>query len=109
MKKTVAILFQTIPIIIMIGLIPFISSDLVLTGLYVAIIICALIIKREQGDFTMLLLGFLVMIVCEYFFVTTGVETFTRNSLFNTMPLWLPFLWAYGFVVMKRGIKILGY
>jgi len=35
------------------------------------------------------------------------VETFVRNSLFGLMPLWLPFLWGYGFVAIKRGIKIL--
>ncbi len=47
------------------------------------------------------------MIISEYLFIKTGVETFTRNSLFGLMPLWLPFLWAYAFVVIKRAIKIL--
>jgi hypothetical protein len=43
----------------------------------------------------------------EFIFIQTGVEVFQRNSLFDLMPLWLPFLWAYGFVVMKRSIVLL--
>ena len=43
----------------------------------------------------------------EYFFIKTGVKTFNRNTLFNIMPLWLPFLWAYVFVAIKRIIIFL--
>ena len=49
------------------------------------------------------------MIIAEYFFVSTGAETFLRKSLFGIMPLWLPFIWAYAFVAMKRAINILNY
>jgi hypothetical protein len=47
------------------------------------------------------------MIVSEYLFIKTGVETFNRTTLFGLMPLWLPFLWAYGFVAIKRSTEIL--
>ena len=47
------------------------------------------------------------MILSEMIFISTGVEIFVRNTLFGLMPLWLPFLWGYGFVAIKRGIKIL--
>lgn len=49
------------------------------------------------------------MIISEFFFVSTGVETFVRNTLFGIMPIWLPFLWGYGFVDIKRAIQILDY
>lgn len=91
----------------MIGLIPFVGNDYLLAGLYIAIIAIALIIKREPKDITILIFGFFVMIASEYLFVSTGVETFNRNSLLGVMPLWLPFLWAYGFVAIKRGADIL--
>lgn len=91
----------------MIGLIPLVQNDYFLTIIYVAIITISLLIKREHRDFFFLIFGFFVMIVSEYIFVSTGVETFTRNSLFGLMPLWLPFLWAYGFLAMKRAIVIL--
>ena len=56
----------------------------------------------------LLVFGFFAMIASEYLFISTGVEKFERNSLLGLMPLWLPFLWAYGFVAIKRAISILG-
>jgi hypothetical protein len=47
------------------------------------------------------------MIISEFFFISTGVETFVRDSLCGMMPLWLPFLWAYAFVAMRRAMIIL--
>ncbi len=101
------ILLNAVPVILMIILIPFIINDYLLTGIYVLIIAAAFLIKYEQKDFLFLFSGFFIMLASEYFFISTGVETFVRNSLFGIMPLWLPFLWAYAFVVMKRIIVIL--
>ncbi len=107
MNKILQILINTIPIIIMIGLIPLVANDYLLTAIYAAIIIAALAVKRNRNDILVLIFGFFIMIVAEYFFVMTGVETFRRNTLFGLMPLWLPFLWAYGYVAIKRAIEIL--
>jgi len=103
----VQILVNTIPIIIMIGLIPLVANDYLLTAIDAIIIIIALAVKRNKNDITVLIFGFFIMIVAEYFFVMTGVETFSRNTLFGLMPLWLPFLWAYGYVAIKRAVEIL--
>lgn len=107
MNKILPIFIQSLPILLMIALIPMVANDYLLTALYVVIIAIALYIKLEKNDITILLFGFAIMIVFEYIFISTGVEKFVRNSLFGLMPLWLPFLWAYGFVAIKRGIKIL--
>ena len=107
MNKILQILINTIPIIIMIGLIPLVANDYLLTAIYAAIIIAALAVKRNRNDILVLIFGFFIMIVAEYFFVMTGVETFRRNTLFGLMPLWLPFLWAYGYVAIKRAVEIL--
>ncbi len=106
-SKIIKILIQTIPIYIMVGLIPLITNDYILTGVYMATIALALFIKKERGDFIFLSVGFFAMIFFEWIFLSTGVEIFLRNSLFGIMPLWLPFLWAYAFVVMRRSAKIL--
>ncbi|MDP2598951.1 MAG: hypothetical protein Q8P49_03920 [Candidatus Liptonbacteria bacterium] len=107
-KKSKLILPNTLPLIIMIALIPIVQNDYLLTGIYCAIITIFLNIRREPGDITVFFFGFFIMAVSEYFFIGTGVETFTRNSLFGIMPLWLPFLWGYGFVAIKRSVKVLG-
>lgn len=107
MNKVQKIFLNTVPILIMIGLIPLIHNDYTLTLLYILIITISLLIKREKGELTIGVFGFFFMIVSETIFISTGVETFTRNSLFGLMPLWLPFLWGYGFIAIKRGAQIL--
>ncbi len=103
----IKIIASALPIVLMIGLIPFVDNDYLLTGAYIVIIVAWMMTKREKNDFLFLLFGFFAMIISEYFFVSTGVEAFTRNSLLGVMPLWLPFLWAYAFVAIKRSIVIL--
>ena len=92
-NKAYKIFLNTIPILVMIGLIPLVKNDYILTGIYVAIILVALLVKRERNDLLILVFGFFIMIASEYLFISTGVETFQRNSLLGLMPLWLPFLW----------------
>ena len=105
-NKIINIVLNIIPIFVMIGLIPIIQNDYLLTVVYIGIILISFFIKKEKGDVFIFIFGFFVMIISEIIFVSTGVETFVRNTLFGLMPLWLPFLWGYGFVAIKRGIKI---
>lgn len=107
MKKFQQILLNIIPVLLMIGLIPAVLNDYWLTAVYALIILVALIVKKDKNDILIFIFGFFIMIVSEYLFVSTGVETFQRNSLFDLMPLWLPFLWGYGFIVIRRVTKIL--
>lgn len=106
-NKALKIVISIIPILIMIGLIPLIKNDYWLALIYAVIIITSWAIKYEKGEYIFLLFGFFAMTISEYFFVSTGVETFNRHSLFALMPIWLPPLWGYGFVVMRRSINIL--
>ena len=108
LKKSFLVFFNATPVILMIALIPYIRNDYLLTAVYVFIIGVALLFKRDKYDITFLLFGFIIMTASEYFFIKTGVETFSHKSLLGVMPLWLPFLWSYGFVAIKRSAKILG-
>ena len=108
MKKIIRIFLNAIPVLLMIGLIPFVPDDGVLTAVYCAIVIIAFLVERTRHDWPVFLFGFFAMALFEWFFISTGVERFNRNSLFGIMPLWLPFLWAYGFVAISRSVKILG-
>lgn len=106
-KKKSEIILNTIPILIMIGLIPVILNDYYLSLIYVGIIAISFLFKKEKNDIKIFIFGFFAMIISEIIFTSTGVEIFIRNSLFGLMPIWLPLLWGYSFVVMKRVIKIL--
>jgi|SRR3989344_1122626 len=107
MNKIIRIFVNALPVLIMIGLIPLIQNDYVLTLVDALIILACLAYKRVKNDFLSLVFGFFMITFFEYIFVSTGVETFNRNTLFGIMPLWLPVLWAYGFVAIKRSIEIL--
>ena len=106
-NKAVKIALEIFPIVLMIAFIPFINDDYLLTGIFLLIIIISLTIKRESKDILIFIFGFIVMIFFEFIFINGGVETFNRKSLFGIMPLWLPFLWGYAFIVIKRGVKAL--
>lgn len=108
MKKILNIIKEAIPVVIMIALIPIVSNDYYLTLIYLGIILISLTIKRQRNDLTFLIFGFVALAISEYFFIKTGVEIFARQSLLGVMPLWLPVLWAYAFVAIKRSIMILG-
>lgn len=108
MPKIRTVVLYAIPIALMIGLIPFIKNDYLLAAVYLVFIIALLLIKREKHDLLSLIFGFVAITGSELFFVRTGVETFTRNTLFGFIPFWLPFLWAYAFVTIKRSLNILG-
>ena len=105
-KKITNLILNILPISIMIWLIPIVKDDYLLTLFYVVIILVSLFIKKYNKDATVFILGFFVMLFCEYIFLTTKVEVFERNSLLGIMPLWLPFLWGYGFVTIRRVMKI---
>ncbi len=107
MKKNKEIILNTFPILIMIGLIPIIFNDYWLGLSYVVVIMISFAIKYTKNDLLFFFFGLFVMTIFEYIFISTGVEVFQRNSLFGLMPLWLPILWGYGFVVIKRTIEIL--
>lgn len=107
MKKLVKILAYIIPILLMILLITLIQNDYILAFVYIIFIIGLLFYKKEKNDFIFIIFWFFWMLISESIFIKTGVETFTRNSLFWIMPIWLPFLWSYSILTMKRIINIL--
>lgn len=107
MEKLVKIAIILVPVALMIGLIPYVQNDYLLVFIYALIIIVMLPRLNEKNDTLAFMVGLLGMTISEYFFVSTGVETFTRNSLFGVMPAWLPLLWGYGFVAIKKVVTIL--
>ncbi len=101
------IVANALPVAGMILLIPFIRNDYVLTGIYACVIVAALAIQRDRRDRVFIAFGLIASFFAEAFFISTGVETFERNSLLGVMPLWLPFLWAYIFFAIRRAVMAL--
>jgi hypothetical protein len=93
----------------MVALIPFIKNDYFLSLVYLVIICAAFLFRYERGEATLLFLGAAIMFIFELLFISTGVETFNRTTLMGKMPVWLPVLWGFGFVHIKRVVKALKY
>ncbi len=93
------------PVLFMIALIPFVQNDLSLAGIYI-VIIAVSAIRYTHKDLAFLIFGLVIVTLCEYLFLKTGVETFERRTLFGIMPIWLPLLWAYVFVAIKRSVLV---
>ena len=107
MKKIYKIFLIAVPVLVMMGMIPLIKNDYLLSVAFVVISGISLLIKRRPKELPVFIIGFFLMTFFEYIFVMTGVEVFYRNTLFGVMPIWLPLLWAYGFVAMDRAVKVL--
>lgn len=50
MKKTIGILLAALPVLVMIGLIPLVADDYILTALYLGIIAGSLMLKTTRHD-----------------------------------------------------------
>jgi len=107
MTQIKTILLNAIPILIMIGLIALIKNDYLLLFVDVIIIAIAFVIKHEPREWIIFAAALILLPIFEYIFVSTGAEIFLRRSLFGVMPIWLPMLWGYAFVAIKRVVLIL--
>ncbi len=106
-NKVIKIIINSLPVILMIILIKFVDNDYLLALICVLVIIGSLIIKYERNDWIYFILGLILMTAFELFFVWAGSETFNRVSLFGILPIWLPIIWGYGFMAIKRMVMIL--
>src|SRR4051812_9842354 len=102
---TSRIIMRAAPILGMIALVPLVHDDYMLALIYLGIIAISAL-RYEREDFVFLVFGFCILLLGEYFFLLTHVEFFTRTTLLGVMPIWLPFLWAYIFVAMKRSVEL---
>jgi hypothetical protein len=107
MRKILSISLLVLPIVAMIGLIPLVQTDVTLAIIYMVFSFALLLFRPERNDLVAYGIGLIGITLSELLFVSTGVETFTRQSLFGLIPLWLPLLWAYAFVTIKRGLRII--
>lgn len=100
-------MFNALPIFLMIALIPFVSNDYLLAALYAVTVAISFFIYYERNDILAFIVGFVVVPCSEYLFLSTKVEVFYRHTLFGIMPFWLPILWGYVLVGIKRVVRAL--
>lgn len=96
----------SIPIVLMIGSLEYVASEVNRVLLFALIAIVSLSVMRiNRAEAAILVFGIAAMTAAEYFFVDTGVERFAQRTFLDAMPSWLPILWGYAFVAISRGVK----
>ena len=95
------------PVMIMVAMVPVISDDWQLLGVYTILLVLTLLLGHNKRDLIFFLFGFFLLALSELFFISTGVEVFQRDILLLGMPIWLPMLWGYAFIMMHRGVTLL--
>ena len=101
------IVTSVLPVMVMIALIPLVRNDIVLSGVYTLFIAATLLIRQDRKDYVFLSVGMVIPTIGEILFVSTGVESFSRDILVFGIPIWLPLLWGYVFLMMRRGVTAL--
>ncbi|MBI2176571.1 hypothetical protein HYU40_04485 [Candidatus Woesearchaeota archaeon] len=103
-KKAIAqIALETLPLLFGAVIAYFLWSHTVLFSVILLAMIGLLFsIKRLHGDIFAFGYGMLMGFVIEVFETDIAhIHTFAAADLFG-MPLWMPIIWGYGFVLMKR-------
>src|SRR3989338_7529644 len=101
------IVTSILPIVVMLGLIPLVRNDVVLAGVYALFIVVTLTVRQDKKDLAFLAIGLVIPTIGEILFVATGVEVFKRDLLVFGIPVWLPLLWGYVFIMMRSGVAAL--
>jgi len=104
MKKTfVPIFLETLPLLIGIFLTYlFWKNNIILLAVYLIAILIILKIKYQRGDLFALCYGFIIGLLVETVGASVSRYQSFANPDFLGIPMWLPVVWAYGFVLMKR-------
>lgn len=94
---------ETTPLFIAAGITYlFVENSLLLTAIYLAMTGLLLFLRYRHGDLFAFLYGAVLGFAIEVFETNiVHIHTFAHPD-FLGMPLWMPAVWGYGFLLMKR-------
>ena len=97
---------QGIPIILMVIFISLFWQNSILLGTLMLItIIGSLLIRYDNGEIKLMIIGGIIATVVEIIVVIATGERFA-NPIFLGIPVWIPLIWAYGLVTLRRILVI---
>ena len=78
-------------------------SNILLLGIYIVVIILLILVgKDRKTEIYIQIYGMVAGFVIEAIGTSiSGYQSFTNPDFFG-IPYWLPVVWGYGFIVMKR-------
>lgn len=103
MTKLFKILIETLPIFFGILLsYLFWQNNILLFIIYLILTLGLIYFRKDKIEFIIFIYGILIGAIAEVIGTQiSGYQSFA-NPDFAGIPIWLPIVWGYGFVVMKR-------
>lgn len=94
---------ETIPIVAGIPVSYFFwQNTLVLSLIYLAASLLLIYLHKDRTEFMIFLYGALIGSIVEVIGVNiSGYQSFSKPDILG-IPIWLPIVWGYGFVAIKR-------
>jgi len=101
MKKLKEILFELLPVIIVVILLLFIRSEIGIVILVLLGIISTFLISYRKNEIYLFLFGAVVGVIFELIGNNLLGQSWSQSSLLG-IPIWLPLSWGYGFIIIRR-------
>ena len=103
MNKLSKVFIETLPILFGILLsYLFWQNNILLFIIYLVLTLGLIYFHKDKAEFVIFAYGILIGAIVEVIGTQiSGYQSFTKPDL-GGIPMWLPVVWGYGFVAMKR-------
>ena len=103
MSKLTKVFIETLPILFGILLsYLFWKDNVLLFIIYLVLTLGLIYFHKDKTEFVIFAYGILIGVIVEVIGTQiSGYQSFTKPN-FGGIPMWLPIVWGYGFVAMKR-------
>ena len=103
MSKIVKVFIETLPILFGILLsYLFWQNNFLLLAIYLILTVVLILWRGDNTEFAIFAYGIIIGGIVEIIGTeVSGYQSFTNPNFFG-VPIWLPIVWGYGFVAMKR-------
>jgi hypothetical protein len=96
------LLFQLIPLFFLPFIFLLVKNEMLITLVFVVLLVLTFLIKYEKGEWKILLFGILLGIFLELAGDVVFKLQFWENASFFGIPFWLPLMWGYEVVFVRR-------
>jgi 4-hydroxybenzoate polyprenyltransferase len=97
-----SLLKQILPLFAALAIFLLTTNEFIVTGVIALMIVATFLIHREQGEWKVVVLGIILGIVFELAGDAVYQAQYWESATLLSIPLWLPLMWGYGFIFIRR-------
>lgn len=96
------LLFDILALVLLIAQFLVFRNEFVVAGSVVVLAVLFLVLHRERGEITLFIIGVILGIVLEVGGDMIYKLQYWEHGSFFGIPYWLPLMWGYAFVFIRR-------